>query len=68
MRDDFFWGVATSSFQIEGSNDVDGKLESVWDKFCNTPGKIKNSEHAKIACDHFNKFDEDFNFLSELGV
>ena len=62
------WGVATSSFQIEGSNDIDGKIRSIWDEFCDTPEKIKNSDHAKIACDHYNKFSDDFNFLDELGV
>ena len=34
------WGVATSSFQIEGSNDIDGKIRSIWDEFCDTPEKI----------------------------
>ena len=68
MKDDFLWGVATSSFQIEGANDVDGKLESVWDRFCSTPDKIKNREHAKLACDHYNRYHNDFELLTELGV
>ena len=62
------WGTATSSFQIEGSNDIDGKIESIWDEFCDRPNTIKNSDNAKIACDHYNRFNQDFNLLDELGV
>ena len=62
------WGTATSSFQIEGSNDIDGKLRSIWDEFCDTPDKVKNTDHAKLACDHYNRFREDFDLLDELDV
>ena len=68
MKDNFMWGVATSSFQIEGSNDVDGKIRSIWDEFCDTPDKIKNADNAQVACDHYNQFSNDFDFLDELGV
>ena len=59
MRKNFKWCVATSSFQIEGSNDVDDKIRSIWDEFCDNPEKIKNSDHAKIACDHYNRYNDD---------
>ena len=62
------WGVATSSFQIEGSNDIDGKIRSIWDEFCDIPDKVKKSDHAKVACDHYNMFNEDFDLLNELGA
>ena len=33
---DFMWGTATSSYQIEGAPDLDGKGPSVWDHFSHT--------------------------------
>ncbi len=65
---DFNWGVATSSFQIEGSNEVDHKLESIWDVFTNTKGKIRNGDKAGNTCNHYNLWKEDFKLLKKLGV
>ena len=33
--EDFVWGVAMASFQNEGGWNLDGKGESIWDKFSN---------------------------------
>ncbi len=35
---DFLWGAATSSYQIEGAVGDDGRGESIWDRFCTDPG------------------------------
>jgi len=65
---DFNWGVATSSFQIEGSNDINGKLDSVWDVFTKTKGKIRNGDLAENACNHYNLWKNDFQLLKKLGI
>ncbi len=65
---DFLWGVATSSYQIEGAWQEDGKGESIWDRFSHTPDKIKNADHGDIACDHYHRWEEDLHLLKDLGV
>ena len=42
----FTWGVATSSYQIEGAAFEDGRLPSIWDTFCRTPGKVAGGENG----------------------
>jgi beta-glucosidase len=64
----FTYGVATSSFQIEGATQVDGRLPSIWDAFCNTEGKIKDNSNGDIACDHYHLWQEDIDLIVSLGV
>ena len=33
MDKNFLWGGATASYQCEGACDVDGKVESMWDRY-----------------------------------
>ena len=65
---DFNWGVATSSYQIEGAAFEAGRGESIWDRFCATPGKLANSEDGLIACDHYHRYPEDIQIMKQLGV
>lgn len=53
MAEPFFWGVATSSFQIEGALREGGRAPSTWDVFCDLPGRILNGDRPDIACDTF---------------
>ncbi|MEY4348103.1 MAG: hypothetical protein RIS43_522, partial [Actinomycetota bacterium] len=64
----FKWGVATSSYQIEGAAQKDGRGASIWDTFCATPGKVVNAENGDIACDHYHRFEDDVALMKELGV
>lgn len=65
---EFLWGVATSAFQIEGANQEDGKGLSIWDVFCDTPGKIKDGSDGSVACDHYHRYREDVDIIDSLGV
>ncbi len=64
----FAWGAATAAYQIEGAWQAEGKGESIWDRFCHTPGKIEQGHTGDIACDHYSRWREDVALLKELGV
>jgi len=65
---DFVWGVATSSFQIEGGAIEDGKGPSIWDEFCRVPGAIADASDGDIACDHYHRWEGDLDLIASLGV
>jgi beta-glucosidase len=64
----FVWGVATSSFQIEGAATEDGKGPSIWDEFCRVPGAIADASTGDVACDHYHRWTEDLDLIASLGV
>lgn len=64
----FIWGVATSSFQIEGASHEDGRGPSIWDTFCRVPGKVANGDTGDIACDHYHRYNEDLDLMKWMGV
>lgn len=68
FRNNFIWGAATSSYQIEGAYNQDGKGLSIWDSFCRQPEKILNQDTGDIACDHYNRMEEDVRLMKELGL
>lgn len=61
--DGFLWGVSTSAFQIEGSLDADGRGPSIWDDFAGGSG-----DTGAVAVDHYRRWREDLELLSELNV
>lgn len=65
---DFLWGVATASYQIEGAWNVDGKGESIWDRFSHTVGKVKGGDTGDVACDSYHRCKEDIAIAKKLNV
>ena len=65
---DFLWGAATASYQIEGACQEDGKSESIWDRFAHTPGKIHDGSHGDVACDHYHLYREDVALMKDINL
>ncbi|MGZ4352060.1 MAG: GH1 family beta-glucosidase [Gaiellaceae bacterium] len=65
---DFVWGTATAAYQIEGAATADGRGESIWDRFCATPGKVRNGESGAVACDFHGRYRDDVALMRELGI
>jgi beta-glucosidase len=65
---DFCWGAATAAYQIEGAWNVDGRGESIWDRFSHTSGKVAHGDTGDIACDHYHRWPEDVTLMQQLGL
>lgn len=68
FRDDFVWGAATASYQIEGAAFEDGKGPSVWDMLCRKPGAVFKGHTGDVACDHYHRYAEDVALMKTLGL
>lgn len=64
----FTWGVATSSYQIEGAATAGGRGPSIWDTFSRVPGAVINGDSGDVACDHYHRYNEDLDLIKWLGV
>jgi beta-glucosidase len=66
--EDFLWGVATASYQVEGAADVDGRGPSIWDTFSRTPGAVLHGHTGDVSVDQYHRYPEDIALMRELGV
>ena len=49
FKKDFVWGTATSSYQIEGGAQEDGKGLSFWDVFTREEGRTFEGHTGEVA-------------------
>ena len=56
--DGFYWGSATAAHQVEGN------LTNNW----TVHEERKNLEKSGAACDHWNRWKDDFQMMSDLGL
>ncbi|XP_047004748.1 myrosinase 1-like [Schistocerca americana] len=65
----FLLGTATTSYQIEGAWNEDGKGESIWDHMLHEhPEFGNNGDNGDVACDSYHKYAEDVQALKDLGL
>ncbi|XP_061380605.1 myrosinase 1-like [Danaus plexippus] len=65
----FKFGAATSSYQIEGGWNDDGKGPSVWDDYVHENRvKIKDNSNGDVAADSYHLWKEDIKITKELGL
>lgn len=64
VQTNFFWGNSVSSMQTEGGWDQGGKSLSVYDIVEAT----ETSSDWHFANDNYNNFEEDFDFIQDLGM
>jgi beta-glucosidase len=55
--EDFLWGTATSPTQIEGH------VTNEWTDYVASDGG-----HCRVACNHYHRYEEDMDWMAELGV
>ncbi|GAQ10339.1 beta-glucosidase 1B [Aspergillus lentulus] len=64
----FTWGFATAAYQIEGAVDEDGRGQSIWDTFCHLEPSRTKDANGDVACDHYHRYEEDFDLLTRYGA
>ena len=66
--EDFIWGSATASYQVEGAPFEDGKGASVWNEFEKRPGAMRDDVNGNVACDHYHRYPEDIAHMKNIGL
>lgn len=64
----FVWGAATAAYQVEGGVNEGGRGRSIWDTFAHTPGRTRSGHTGDIACDHYHRWEQDLDLITELGL
>ncbi len=63
----FVWGVASSAYQVEGTDPDDQRGENVWDVFVRE-GRVFEGQNALVSCDHMHRFRQDYALMRTLGI
>ncbi|KAG1701078.1 hypothetical protein DVH05_011318 [Phytophthora capsici] len=65
FSDDFLFGSATASYQVEGAVKEGGRTPSIWDQFCRERSGVKC---ANVADDFYHRYKEDIQVMKKMGL
>ncbi|KAH7484240.1 hypothetical protein PRIC1_003542 [Phytophthora ramorum] len=63
--EDFLFGSATASYQVEGAVKEGGRTPSIWDEYCRTQPGLKC---ANVADDFYHRYRDDVKLMVETGL
>jgi hypothetical protein len=67
--EDFLIGTASSSYQIEGGWNTEGKSPSIWDDFVHQrTNVVVDNSTGDVGCDSFHNYQEDVAAIKSIGV
>jgi beta-glucosidase len=66
--DDFIWGISTSALLTEGSQNKDGKGDSIWDVFITQKDKIQNNDTAFESTNFYKNYKENIDLIKKLRI
>mmetsp|Transcript_7197 Transcript_7197/g.10513 ORF Transcript_7197/g.10513 Transcript_7197/m.10513 type:complete len:542 (-) Transcript_7197:107-1732(-) len=66
--DDFIFGSATSSYQVEGATREGGRGLTIWDNFCYQGGHVLKNTSGDVACDHYHRYENDVKLMKDLNL
>src|SRR5262245_2504805 len=64
----FYWGVGTSSYQVEGAWNESSQGPWIWDTYVHKPGNIHDNDTGDVANDHYHRYKEDVSLMKSIGV
>ncbi|XP_021826745.1 cyanogenic beta-glucosidase-like [Prunus avium] len=65
----FTFGTASSSYQVEGAANEDGRGPSIWDTFTHDhPEKIADGSNGDVAVDQYHRYKEDVAMMKDMGL
>ncbi|ETI46043.1 hypothetical protein F443_09540 [Phytophthora nicotianae P1569] len=65
FADDFLFGSATASYQVEGAVNEGGRTPSIWDQFCRERPGVKC---ANVADDFYHRYKSDIQLMVKMGL
>ncbi|MBQ0071152.1 MAG: family 1 glycosylhydrolase, partial [Spirochaetales bacterium] len=67
LPEDFLFGTATASYQVEGATHEGGRTSCIWEDYARIPGKVLYGENGDVAADQYHHYKEDVALMAKLG-